>query len=1151
MRKITSSGNFLLKLLYAKIPLTMKLITLILIVTALNVSARVYSQYAKITVNINNGTLEDVFKAIEKQTDFNIFYNVEQVNLKQKVSVDAKEELVSEVLDKVLTDAGVSYTVLDKTIVIKEKKEMNMLVTKITGVVKSSDDGQPLIGATVFVKGTKTAAITDIDGKFEISVEKADSELVVSYVGYTTQNIALNGKTSVEIILSPELHALDEVVVIGYGTIKKKDLTGAVAVVKADDIKSEGSNTAVKALQGKMAGVEIESSGGSPGSRNRVLIRGISSTNDAVDPLYIVDGVPVDNIDNLLPTDIESVTVLKDASAAAIYGTRASTGVVLVTTKMGKKGENKIEFNMSYGWQQIIKKMNVCNSQEWAKIDNAAHLNDTTNKKPLPRIDIADTLPEDANGNIINTDWQNEIYHIAPVQSYELSSSGGGDNYTYGISGGYFGQQGIIKETSYDRLNLRIKSDFHKGRFRIGETVMLSDEHWRTMPDGWGGQGGGPAAAATKMIPAFPVYSDTSTSPRTRYAGTYGALMNVANPVAQLYLEEPKDQYFKVFANVFAELELLKGLKYKYNVGYNTTFRYQSDYTYDYKLGDFFTSQTSLSETREENNYFLQEHTLSYVKSLGKLDINALAGFTLEQNKWRGMTAKGQSLPNSLEVLNVATIGLNANGTEYDNASESYIGRIILSYDEKYLLTGTFRRDGSSKFGAVNRFGNFPSIGLGWNISHENFFEGARNVINDLKLRASYGSLGNSRIADYQYVTGVTTNDNYVIGSDQHKWIGTIQSTYASKGIKWESCITKNIGLDIGLLKNQLTVTTDYFIKVNGDVLIKNPLPPSTGAQASDAPPTNIGQITNKGIEFAVNYKNNVGNLLYNITGTFTKVNNKVDNLGYEGQQLNSGYATHHGGTTTVTMAGYEVASFYLIKTQGIFNSWDEIYNYTAVDSVGNPILTAAGIPKLIQPLAKPGDVKFVDANHDGKINASDRIVMGSAQPKFEYSFNINLSWKGIDLTMYMQGTQGGKLYNGLRQDLLNTSTQWNYSKDALNFWTPENHSNIPRPTTKDQNINNTESDRYLEDGSYLRFKTLQVGYTIPKSITNKIKIDRIRIYGSVDNLYTFTKYKGFNPDLGRHENAWQSDLLSRGVDYGHIAYPLPRTWLVGIQVSL
>jgi len=1159
MSKTNSNGIILSKFFLPKIPLNMKLLTILITVTTLNISATVYSQYAKLTVDIKNGNLEDVFNAIEKQTDFNVFYNVDQINLKQKVSVSANEELLSVILDKVLAEAGATYTVLDKTIVIKSKQSAQQQGIAITGFVKAEDSGETLPGASIVVKGTKTAVVTDMNGKFSITVDNENAELVISYVGYNSQTIAVKGQKIFNIMLSPELTSLDEVVVIGYGTVKKKDLTGAVASVKSEDMKTEGSNTAVKALQGKMAGVEIEASGGSPGARNRVLIRGVSSTNNVTDPLYIVDGVPagyadgngnfISNIDNILPSDIETITVLKDASAAAIYGARASAGVVLVTTKMGKKGDNKISFNMSYGWQQIVKKMNVCNSVEWAKVDNAAHDNDTTNKKPLPRLGIAKNLPVDKNGNIINTDWQNEIYQIAPVQSYELSANGGGDNYTYGVSGGYFGQQGIIKETDYDRLNLRLKSDYHKGRFRVGETVMLSNENWRTMPDGWGGQGGGPAAAAAKMIPAFPVYNDTSTSPGTRYAGASGDVINVASPVAQLFLQVPKDQYYKVFVNLFAELELLKGLKYKYNVGYNTTFRYNSNYTYDYTVGAFFTSLTSLSESREQINYFLQEHTLNYDRSIGKLNINALAGFTLEQNKWRGMTGSGSSLPEGLGVLNAATVGVTASGSEDDWAYLSYLGRIVASYDDKYLLTGTFRRDGSSKFGAANRFGNFPSLGLGWNISREVFFEGLKDVVNDLKLRASYGSLGNSNIGDYQYSTGVSTNDNYVIGVNQHKWIGTIQTTYAAKDIKWESATTRNVGTDIGFLKNQLTFSTDYFIKRNYDVLVYVPLPASTGTTSN--PPVNIGQITNKGIEFAINYKNNIENFLYNITGTYTHVTNIVDHLGTGTQQLNAGQATHHGGNTTITMAGTEIASFYLIKTAGIFNSQQEINDYTAVDSVGNPILDKKGNKILIQPNAKPGDIKFVDANHDGKIDDKDRMVMGSAQPKFEYSFNINLSWKGIDFTMYLQGTQGGKLFNGLRQDLENTATQWNYSKDVLNFWTPQNHSNIPRPTTLDKNHNNTESDRYLEDGSYLRFKTIQIGFTIPKKVTNKLKIDKIRIYASADNLFTFTKYKGFNPDLGRNENDWQAGILNRGVDYGHIAYPLPRTWLFGVQVSL
>jgi TonB-linked SusC/RagA family outer membrane protein len=604
-----------------------------------------YSQNTEITLNLKSSTVEQVLQEIEKNSEFFFLYNSRLIDVTREVTLDIKGKKITTILDELFAGQEIDYIVKDRQIILSPKnydKFFDKSLLQEGKIIRGnvvSDDNKPLPGVNVMEEGTLNGTTT---------VSSPDAILVFSFVGYITEKFPIGLETQINVSLSQDFMDLEEIVVIGYGTVKKKDLTGAIASVKSGDIVTEGSNTAVRALQGKMAGVDIESSGGSPGARNRVLIRGISTVNNGrTDPLYILDGVPVDNIDNILPSDIESIDVLKDASAAAIYGARASNGVVLVTTKLGKKGESRVDIKTTYGWQKLIKKMDVLNSEEWAKVNNAAHDNDET-----PRLNIADNLPVDANGNIIDTKWQDEIYQVAPVQSYELSASGGGDFYTYSLSGGYYGQEGIVKMTNYDRLNLRLKSEYKKNRIRIGESVLLSNEKWRNMPDGWGGQGGNPVGSAAKMIPAFEVYSDTATG---GFAGAYGSVTNVANPVAQLHLQEPKDEYNKIILNLFAELEIFKGLKYKYNIGYSKTFRYTSTYTYKYYVGSFFSSPfTSLYEGREQNNDFLQEHTLNYDKAIGKLSIHALAGFTFQKAQWKSLTGTGLDLPAGLSVMDAA-----------------------------------------------------------------------------------------------------------------------------------------------------------------------------------------------------------------------------------------------------------------------------------------------------------------------------------------------------------------------------------------------------------------------------------------------------------------------------------------------------------------
>lgn len=988
----------------------------------------------------------------------------------------------------------------------------------VTGAIT---DGQqrPIAGASVQVKGRpgKGAVSTD-NGHYLIQADSG-ATLIFSAVGYTSQALksGLTGILNVE--LADSINHLNEIVVIGYGTVKKKDLTGAVTSIKGTDMKTEGVSSLTKALQGKMPGVTVESAGGNPGAGTRILIRGVGTFGSAT-PLYIVDGVQVTNINNLSSTDIESIDVLKDASAAAIYGSRAANGVVLVTTRLGLAGPPVVHFNANLGLQTIENKMDVLNAEQWAMVSNAAH-----EAAGHPVLDIAKN-PETLGAG---TDWQDAIYRKAPTQNYELMIGGGSKDSRYSISGSYLDQDGIVQVTGYKRYNLRVKSETTKGRFKFGQTALLSREKWVTMAGGWGGQGGNPVGSAAKMIPVFDVFDTAATG---GYSGAYGPVMNVANPVAQLHLEDIDRELTSILVNGYVQVSIVKGLDYKLNLGYTNAFGTSRDYFKRNQVGTLFSHPTNdISLSKDQNVQVLLENTLNYHKEIGKHHIQALVGYTYQKNKYTYTSAARTDLPDGIRNIDAGAGVSTAGGNSNENSLLSMLGRFIYSYDNRYLLTASIRRDGSSRFGNGYRYGNFPSIALGWNIANESFFEGWAEKVSTLKLRASYGELGNQQIGDYLYAAAIVSNINYVIGADQHKWFGAIQTAFASPDIKWENTQTSNIGLDLGLYNNRLNLTFDYFVKKTTDVLLNVPIPGSAGSVSN--PVVNAGTIQNNGVELGINYGDKIGALEFNVFGTFSKVNNKVLALGTGTQQLFGGQPTHHGASTTVTEAGGPISAFYLIKAIGIFNSEAEVKAYTNADG------------HLIQPNASAGDIKFLDNNNDGQISDLDKVYMGSPFPDFEYGFGFNARFQGFDLNLFFQGTSGNKIYNGLRQDLESMSLEFNYSTATLNAWTPERHTNFPRAVIDDPNFNDRTSSRFLESGSYLRMKTIQLGYTFSGDWLEKLKLTSFRIYASGDNLFTATQYSGYNPDIGR-----SGSILDRGVDFGHVAYPLAKVYSVGVQLA-
>ena len=1096
----------------------MKLLLVFVLSTIFQVNAATYGQ--NVTLNIKNASLKEVLDVLRKQTGYHFLYRTEMLNQTRQLSINVTNEPLTKVLELCFEGQPLTYSINEKTIVLRERPVSpikSVQQARITGTVTDAT-GLPMPGVGIKVKGTSTTSVTDTDGKYVVNAG-GNITLVFSYVGYETQEVAANGRTTINITLAESQAELSEVVVIGYGTVRRKDLTGSVASVKGADIKAQGVSDVTRSLQGRMPGVSIESAGGDPGAGTRILIRGVGSLNNAT-PLYIVDGVQVANINNLNQTDIESVDVLKDASAAAIYGSRAANGVVLVTTKSGKSGAPVVQLTANVGVQSKASNIDVLNAQEWATVHNQAHAN--AGLTPLE-------LAANPAALGVGTDWQDAIFRAAPIQQYNLLVSGGSEASKYSVSGGYNDQQGIVDVTGYKRYNLRVKTETTKGRLKFGETVLLSREKFVNMPAGWGGQGGNPVGSAIKMIPAFKIYNPDLIG---GYDGAFGSVVNIANPVAQLNLEDITRENTSILANAFGELTIIEGLKYRLNLGYTNVFNSNYDYHRRYQVGALFTHPTNdISLSKDQNVLLLLENTLNYDKVFGKHSVQALAGYTYQSNNYNYTSTARTDLPDGIDQIDAGAGIATNSGNRLENNLISLLGRVIYSYDDRYLLTASFRRDGSSRFGANNRYGNFPSVALGWNIMNESFFEPLEKTFSNLKLRASYGVLGNQEIGDYQYNAAVASNVNYVIGNTQQRWFGSIQTAFASPNIKWETTKTMNIGVDAGFFGNKLNLTADYFVKKTTDVLLNVPIPGSAGSVSN--PVVNAGTLRNNGVEIGLNYGNTVGKLNYNVFGTISAVRNKVIELGTGSQQIFGGQPNHHGATSTLTEAGGSIGSFYLIQALGIFNSQEEINAY-AKDG------------QLIQPNAAPGDVKFFDKNGDGQINNLDRVNLGSPFPDFEYGLGFNANMHNFDLAVFFQGSQGNKIYNGLAQDLQSTNLQMNYAKSTLNAWTPTNHSNIPRVVANDPNLNSQTSSRFLEDGSYFRMKTVQLGYTLKDDFAKKLKISSFRTYVSADNLFTITNYSGFNPDLGR-----TGSIFDRGVDYGHVAYPLARTISLGIQLTL
>lgn len=1010
---------------------------------------------------------------------------------------------------------------------------------QITGKVTDAGDGQSLPGVSVLVKGTTTGTITDLNGVFSLNV-KTGSSLVFSFVGYTTQTVVVGQTGTINVALKPTTLGLNEVVVVGYRASKKSDLTGAVSIVKLDKAVTQPVSSVNQMLEGQATGVNVMSSS-SPGGASTLRIRGYSTIRNN-DPLYVIDGVPTTSGINLInPYDIKSIQILKDAASATIYGSRAANGVVIITTKKGQEGALKLSFHAFSGVQTVSNLPTNLNAQQygdafWDAFNNdgitPAHSIYGNGASPvIPAfLDDAKTIPS------ANTNWVSEIFHPANVQSYYLNLSKGTKNSHTMFSMGYYNKDGILRYTGFDRITARLNSDYSlfNDKVVVGENITIA--HTKTVATRTNSLLGNVIYNAYRMPSIAPVYDIYGN-----FTGYPPA--DVQNPVGQLYRnKDNNEKKLRVFGNVYATIHILKDLSFKSNIGidYNT-----------YHTIVFHPTYTEPNSHLAINNLMVGNHlrfnwtwsnTMDYKKTfLDKHAFNFLLGIESVGNNDDYTTASIQGLPTNelnMRVLNAGDKGTQTNsGYRVESTLFSYFGKLNYVYDNRYLLSVTLRRDGTSKL-LNNRWGTFPAVSAGWRISREGFFN-HDGIVSNLKLRAGWGKTGNQDIPPYQTVSGYSSNpyySNYAIdGSQTSTQTGFTLTRIANPNLKWETTTQTNIGVDLGLLNNSLNFTLDYFNKKTDDLLLFKTLAPDQGI-TNRGQWQNVGEMQNKGVEFSGEYSSNKEkDFNFNVGFNFSLIRNKLLSLGEGINFIETDPAVLHSVNfdqpTSRTAVGQPIASFYGYVVEGIFQ-------------------TDADAASSIQPNAQAGDFIYKDLNGDGKIDDFDREFIGSPLPDFTYGINFSGAYKNLDFRLFITGSQGNQIYDLSRyySDFFDLSA---YNKNAriLDAWTPENtNTDVPRISMNDLNNNIRPSTYYVQNGSYARLKTLQIGYTFPINIVNRINISKIRVYVDAFNLLTITKYQGLDPEVGLQNYSSDDRNLDIGVDRG--VYPSSRTVSLGIDVN-
>lgn len=992
----------------------------------------------------------------------------------------------------------------------------------ITGTVTDANS-EPLVGVNVLVKGTTTGAITDIDGNFSVSGKKG-STLVFSYIGMLTQEVVYKG-TALRVVMKDDSKALEEVVVIGYQTVKKSDLTGAVAVVDTKEMKKSAAGTLVSQMQGLATGINVRSSGRA-GEDASIEIRGVGSLSNN-SPLWVIDGMITDPGVDFNPADAESIQILKDASAAAIYGSRAANGVIIVTTKKGTKGPMKVNVSVkeTLEWSP---KFDLMNAAEYIKYNDIAY-------NEAIKDGIA-TVNSTQKHSQYDTNWQDEVLKTALVQDYNVSLSGGGDSGSYFVSAGYYNNDGVSYGNTFDRYSFRVNTQGKKGWFSFGENLAYSltntdPNQTNTYND------------FLRMMPTIPIYDENNPG---RYGYGDAAKYNTfgVNPIAREDLEYRHFRQNRLNGSLWLEFKPFEFLSYKFNGGIdlyfyeNSWFRGEGNWTQNQEHRD------PESQKARDNTYnMLIEHTLNFNKDFGKHHVDAVVGTTYQHHEWEGLWASRLNFPMTgngdyFTVLNAGQSNQQNSNSISENAMISYLGRANYVYDDKYYLTATFRRDGTSRLAKENRWGNFPSFSGAWRISKEEFFDVP--WINDLKIRGNWGRLGNSSIGDWDYIGTINQSIVTVFGGAIVP--GSTQVKLVNAGLVWETKETVNVGFDASFLNQRLTVSAEYYNSKTSDVLAETPIAISTGNQGG-SPWKNAASLRNKGFEFTFGWKDQISGFKYSALLNVTTMDNEVLSLGRDGSERNfidSGQAR--------TEPGRSLAEFYLRKTDGIFRTQEEIDNYVTKGNhvpgpnedkvpAGTPIMIEGKRPQL-------GDVKYLDLNDDGQITDIDRDYCGSPWAKMQMSLVLNAEWKNFDFSMMWNGQFGNKIYNVSRWQgrlFADNSNYIRFEKGEEPYQVNPN-SNTPRIIYGDFR-NSRDADRFLENGSYFRMKNISIGYNFKQKWLTNLGVEKLRLFATGSNLITITGYSGLDPDFKGANSVWNSGTDS-------FAYPNTRSVMFGLDLT-
>jgi len=994
----------------------------------------------------------------------------------------------------------------------------------VTGTVTSADDGLGLPGVTVVEKGTSNATFTDIDGKYSIALKNEASSLSFSFIGYLSQNISTEGKSSVNVTLKSDVAGLEEVVVVGYGNQKRSKISGAVGTIDTKEITSLPVLRTEQALQGRAAGVQVTQNSGQPGSTQSIRIRGTGSLNNA-EPLYVIDGIPSAGIDYLNPSDIESISILKDAASAAIYGARGGNGVVLITTKSGSKNQKpQITYESYYGMQEPWKYMALLNAEEYAILMNESR--SAAGLAPMEALANPSALGE-------GFDWQDEIFQRAPMMNHSFSFTKGTESSSTAVGGSYFLQDGIVggEKGRFERYTFRINTRQEGGdRFRMGQNVNFTYLNRSALAEN--NEFNSVVGRALNMDPL---------TQATRLDGSfaYSEMIDsdIANPANQIALNNDFWTTNRFVGSTFGEYDILSNLKFRSTMSVDLSLGSHRVFypAYDLGIGPNDPERPAY-EWREVNGLMLGENkwsnwqwenTLTYDKELSNGDdLQVVAGYSALSNRSTSFYGYRDSLAsNELEFaymnnsLNAQEQAPTASGGITESAFIGQFVRLNYGLGEQWSLSGTVRRDGSSRFGTNNRYGIFPSVSAAYNMT-ELPWVAEKDWIDFLKLRASWGQNGNADgIGNFDYTSLVFNGLNYTFGSEQVQVNGAGPVNTSNPDLKWETVEQTNIGVDADLYKGKLNVVADYFVKNTNDMLAVVPLPGVVGFLPSA---TNVASARNSGFEFALNHRNQVGDVNYSIGGNIAFIKNEVTDLGEGGQPVATGSVFGIGDLVSYTEIGQPIAYFYGYETAGIFQTNEEAAAYEAL------------------PEAQAGDVIFVDQNNDGVIDSDDKIMIGNPHPDFTYGINMEAQYKGFDFTVFIQGSQGNDILNGVFRYDLNTT---NLPVAALERWTGEGTSDwYPRISHSDPNQNNRISDRFVEDGSYMRIKNVQLGYTLSDATMQRLNIGSCRVYVAANNLFTFTQYSGLDPEVGTR------GTLEIGIDRGF--YPAARTFIAGINVN-